>query len=118
MNRENRRSLKKMLNNKSFRTKSANYLESLGDKINDVIADGDSVVLNTNQIMGRKDYTRKQESYRSFVEQSQGKIFVAHPYRKNPDGFSALYELDGVDRWLFWYGDLMKVENNQAEVGE
>ena len=46
MNRENRRALKKKLKDKSSRTRAANYLGSLGDKINDVIHDGDLVVLN------------------------------------------------------------------------
>ena len=45
-------------------------------------------------------------------------MFVAHPYHERPDGFSALVELDGVEKWLFWYGDLVKVETVQAEEGE
>ena len=118
MNRENRRAMKKKLKDKSSRTRAANYLGSLGDKINDVIHDGDLVVLNVAQIMARKDYSCKQKEYRKFVEQSRNVVFVANPYHERPDGFSALVELDGVEKWLFWYGDLVKVETVQAEEGE
>ena len=52
------------------------------------------------------------------MEASRDKVFVAHPYRERPDGFSALIELEGVETWLFWYGDLIQVENIQTEEGE
>ncbi len=117
MNREKRRALKKKLNNKASRIFAANRLESLGDDINNVIHDGDSVILNVQRIISRSDYSKKQEEYQQFVESSRDKIFVARQYRKDSSDFSALIELDGV-KWLFWYGDLIKVENIQAEEDE
>lgn len=118
LNRENRRVLKKKLRNKGLRTLAADTLESLGNEIDHKICDGDLVTLNVDQIIARKDYPRMQSEYRQFVESSRDKVFVAHSYRKRPDGFSALIELEGVENWLFWYGDLIQVENIQTEEGE
>lgn len=118
LNRENRRALKKKLRDKGSRTLAADVLESLGNEIDKKIRDGDLVILNVDQIIARKDYPRMQGEYRQFVESSRNKVFVAHPHRERPDGFSALIELEGVETWLFWYGDLIQVENIQTEEGE
>lgn len=118
MNRENRRALKKKLRDKGSRALAADVLESLGNEIDKKIRDGDLVTLNVDQITARKDYPRMQGEYRQFVEASRDKVFVAHPYRERPDGISALIELEGVETWLFWYGDLIQVENIQTEEGE
>ena len=118
MNRENRRALKKKLRDKKARTLASNVLGALGDKINDVIRAGDLVALDVEQIMGRKDYPHMQEGYRKFVEASRGKVFVARPRHERPDGFSATIELEGVENWIFWYGDLIRVEKIQAEEVE
>lgn len=116
MNRSSRRALKRKLRNKSARNLAADLLNSLGDAINDVVRDGDLVMLNVQRITGRKEYSKMQEHYRQFVESSHGKIFVAHPrpHHARPDGFSAIVDLEGVD-WSFWYGDLIKVEDIQSE---
>lgn len=118
MNREGRRALKKKLKDKDSRTLAADILKGLGDKIDHKICDGSSVILNVEKIMARKDYAHMQEEYRQFVESSRNKVFVAHPRRERPDGFSAVVELDGVDKWLFWYGDLIQVDNIHTEEGE
>lgn len=118
MNRESRRALKNKLSDNNWRTLAADILGSLGDEIENKICDGDSVILNVDQIVSRKDYQRMQEEYRQFVESSRNKAFIAHPHRERADGFSALIELEGVEKWLFWYGDLIRVENFQAEEGE
>ncbi len=59
----------------------------------------------------------QQQNFLRFIAKSP-KVFVAHPHRERPDGFSALIELEGVETWLFWYGDLIQVENIQTEEGE
>ena len=118
LNRENRRALKKKLKDKGSRALAADVLESLGNEIDKKIRAGDLVTLNVDQIVTRKDYSRTQEEYRQFVESSRGKVFVAHPHREQPDGFSALIELEGVEKWLFWYGDLIRVKNIQTEEGK
>ena len=118
MNRENRRALQKKLRDKKARTLASDVLGALGDKINDVIQDGDLVTLNVGQIVGRKDYPHMQEGYRKFVESSRRKVFVAHLHHKRPDGFSATIELEGVENWIFWYGDLIRVEEIHTEEVE
>ena len=118
MNRENRRALRKKLRDKKARTLASNVLGALGDKVNDVIRDGDLVTLNVEQIVGRKDYSHMQEGYRRFVEASNGKVFVAHPHHERPDGFSATIELEGVENWIFWYGDLIRIEKIQSKEVE
>lgn len=118
MNREDRRALKKKLKDKGSRTLAANILESLGNEIDKKIRDRDLVTLNVDQITARKDYPRMQREYRQFVESNRDKVFVAHPHCERSDGFSALIGLEGVENWLFWYGDLIRVENFQTEEGE
>lgn len=108
MNRERRRAMKKILRSRG--------LNGHGNDLSNVICDGDSVVLNTKQIMARKDYQRMQLEYREFVERNQGKVFIAHPRHVRPDGFSAVIALDGVEPWNFWYGDLIKLESNGREA--
>lgn len=110
MNRGNRRLMQKRLKDKRARTLASDILGSMGNKINDAIRDGDLVTLNVDQITSRKDYPRMQEEYRKFVEASRGKVFVARPHRKRPDGFSATIELEGVENWIFWYRDLIKIK--------
>lgn len=114
MNRKNRRALRKKLKNNGANTLAANVLESLGKEVNNFIRDGDLVTLNVKRIMGRKEYSRMQEQYKKFVESNRDTVFVAHPRRARPDGFSAVIELEGVF-WTFWYGDLLRVKNNQVE---
>lgn len=115
MNREDRRALQKKLKEKKVRTLVSDIMGSLGDKGNDVIKDGDLVMLDIEQITGRKDHQRMQEGYRKFVEKSRGKVFVAHPHHKRPDGSSVTIELEGVEDRIFWYGDLIRVKETQAE---
>lgn len=117
MNREDRRGLQRKLKDKKARILMADAFKLLGDKINDVILDGDLVTLNVEQIIRREDYSHMQEGYRKFVEANRGKVFVARPHHKRPDGFSAVIELDGVEDWVFWYGDLIHVKDTQAEEG-
>ena len=117
LNREDRRALQKKLRDKSVRTHAADILNSLGDAVNDIIRDGDLVTLNVQRITGRKEYRHMQERYRQFVESSRGKVFVARSHHARSEGFSAVMELEGIE-WTFWYGDLIRVENIQAEGDE
>lgn len=118
MNRKNRRALKKMPRDKRLQNLAANSLDSLGNEINDIIYDGDLVMLDTKRIMRRKEYSRMQPEYRQFVEANTSTVFTAHYRHEKADGFSTLIELDGVEPWIFWYGDLIRIKENQAKEGE
>lgn len=71
------------------------------------IEEGEKVKLNTELIKARKNYPRMAERYREFVEQNEDTVFTAHVERENM--ISMVEEL----RWLFWSGDLIKVDNTQ-----
>ena len=45
------------------------------------------------------------------MESSRDKVFTVRLYRKRNDGFSAIVELAEEPKWLFWYGDLVLVQN-------
>ena len=75
------------------------------------IKDGEQVKLNVDQIMARSGYNNLQDDYKTFVEENRETVFIAQLYRKREDGFSAVVELAGVPKWLFWYGDLIQVKD-------
>ena len=55
--------------------------------------------------------TVQMGNFRNFVESSEGRVFTARLYRKRPDGFSAVVELAEMPKWMFWHGDLIKVQS-------
>lgn len=109
MNREQRR---KKLNRqlKNLMSELSDNLSWIADRIDQKLEDGDRVKLNVDQIVRRKDYSKMQPEYRNFVETNRDRAFTAHLYRKREDGFSAMVELAEEPKWLFWYGDLIKIE--------
>lgn len=110
----------KRVSNEKSRDIIAKLIQEFGKIEIDQICEGDIVRLNVDRITGRKDYLHKQEEYKQFVESNRDKDFVAHLFRQRDDesNFSALIELKGAEKWLFWEGDLLRVKNNQAEVRE
>ena len=110
MNREQRRSLIRR-GKKNLRELAADKLNALSDDVENWIHDGDKVRLNVKQNTVRSDYAKTQTEYRNFVESSEGRVFTARLYRKRPDGFSAVVELAEMPKWMFWHGDLIKVQS-------
>lgn len=108
MNREQRRMLKRK--HKDIRAEFADKLNRLIEEIEDPLKDGDLVRLNVDQIVKRSDYAHTQKAYQDFIESSKEKVFSVRLYRKREDGFSALVELVDVPNWIFWHGDLIRVE--------
>lgn len=108
MNREQRRAMKRK--HKDIRAEFADKLNGMAEEIDNPLRDGDRVRLNVDRITGRSDYAYTQKSYQDFVESSREKIFTVRLYRKREDGFSALAELVDVPNWIFWHGDLIRVE--------
>lgn len=84
------------------------YTPDGGDKIG--FDDGTKVKLNVAQITGRKDYPSMQLKYRAFVESNADTIFTIKNEKKSRvvTGFA-----EHPDSWLFWYGDLIKVDDVQ-----
>lgn len=71
------------------------------------IDEGGKVRLNTELIKARKNYQRMAESYKKFVEQNDDTVFTAHVEREN------MISMVEEPRWLFWSGDLIKVDDTQ-----
>lgn len=74
-----------------------------------VINDGDRVKINFKRIISRNEYGRLQDKYREFVESNTDTVFYAKCRRKTKNGFPIIIDLDGVERWSFWTGDLIKL---------
>ena len=68
------------------------------------IQEGQKVRLNIEAIKARKNYKIMTEAYKTFVDASAEAIFTAHVERPT------LISLAEEPKWLFWSGDLIKVE--------
>lgn len=69
----------------------------------------DKLMLNVPAIQSRKNYKIMNPKYKEFVESSKGKIFTAHKENTN------LISLKEEPAWLFWSGDLIKVDEEVSE---
>lgn len=112
MNREQRRSVQKK-QKKNVQKDAVDKLNQLAQEIDNPLHEGDQVRIDVDRIVNRKDYARTTEEYRAFVESSRDRVFTARLYRKREDGFSAIIELAEEPRWLFWYGDLVRVKSGR-----
>lgn len=73
------------------------------------IFNGDTVEVNVDRITSGANYYRMNEQYKEFVESSASKEFKAEVLQ------NGLVKLEGVDKWLFWQGDLKKCEPEENE---
>ena len=73
------------------------------------IVDGDKVKLNMKAIQSHPDYNRLSDKYKSFVTENVDTIFTVQfdPRSGNLNAIVSLKE--DSTRWLFWVGDLTKV---------
>lgn len=109
----------KILNRKSRRLLQKAIKAAVKKKsVKERIKDGDRVLLNVDRIVGRKDYSHKTADYKRFVEANRDKTFVARAYRESNDKFSAIFQLEGVEDWLFWFGDLLPEKESESGEGE
>ena len=74
--------------------------------------DGDKVILNYKQITSRKDWKRKLPNYKNWVEENKDKIFTIQNTKKYTE-FVTLKEDTSEEKWMFWVGDLVKVEEEK-----
>ncbi len=106
MNREQRRIFQK-----NIHRHVADRFNMASHEIENPLHEGDKVRLDIDRITKRKNYDETSEEYRAFVESNRERIFTAHLYRNRENEFSAIIELVEEPKWLFWHGDLVRVEN-------
>lgn len=68
------------------------------------ISENDKVMLDIRTITSRKNYARRADEYKAFINNSSGRVFTAHV--EHP----TLISLKEEPRWLFWSGDLVKID--------
>ena len=76
--------------------------------------EGDKVMLNMFAIQTRLNYSKMNEGYKKFVEESDGKVFTVHFEHDN----NKLVTLLENPKWLFWCGDLIKVDGNIEVIND
>lgn len=116
MNREQKRAFVKKAQKKGVSKKTAEaYAEimDMGDgKVIEPqdIQEGEKVKLNSEIIKARRNYENMSDKYKSFIEANADKVFTAHLER--PTLISFVEE----PSWLFYSGDLIKVEGDDNSV--
>lgn len=70
------------------------------------IAEDDKVMINIDSVKARKNFELMSEKYKNFVNGAEGKVFTAHVERTNS------ISLKEEPKWLFWSGDLLKVDGD------
>lgn len=68
--------------------------------------EGDKVTLNIEAVKARKNYERMSPKYKEFVEASEGVVFTVRIERTG----SNIVSLAEEPKWLFWSGDLLRVD--------
>lgn len=110
MNREQKRAFVKRAQKKGIDKDSAKaYAEIISSGSGTPsppqdIAEGEKVKLDIEKIKGRKNYERMSDKYKEFVMANPDTIFTAHVERPS------LISLVEEPKWLFWCGDLIKLE--------
>lgn len=115
MNRQQRRALAKSLRHsgvKNADTLVKKYDESRTVLQNETkemtpaqdIVEGQKIKLRIDAIQARVNYNNLSEQYRQFVEQNADTVFTAHIDQTN------MISMQENPRWLFWSGDLIKIE--------
>ena len=72
------------------------------------IKTGDIVQIDIEKVTARKNYDKMATAYKEFVMSSAGKLFHAVD-----EGHNTLH-VEEDPRWLFWSGDLIKVNPEEA----
>lgn len=78
----------------------------------DMLSDGDRVMLNTDRIFGRDEFSLLQPAYQEFVKENSDRVFTARIRRRTTGGYPVIIDLVEDDSWSFWVGDLIRVEKN------
>ena len=81
----------------------------------DMLRDGDKVKLKTDQIMGRKGFSRMIPAYQEFVRSNDFRVFTAKIRRAGKGGYPVVVDLVEDNTWSFWSGDLIKITDVNDE---
>jgi len=112
-NREQRRKLKKRLNKSGLSLDAAMELleRRLQAMASDALLEGTKVRLNYESIVNQPSYSKRQQSYRDFVEANKETEFTVQYDDKHTSGkLVCLAEDTSEQKWLWHVGDLIAVE--------
>lgn len=73
------------------------------------IKTGDVVQIDMTKVTARKNYDKMAPAYKEFVMSSEGKLFHAVD-----EGHNTIH-LEEAPKWLFWSGDLIRVEQESED---
>ena len=113
MNREQKRAFVKKAKKRGATTREAKaYAEVVGSGVGQnlpaqEILEDEQIRLNVEAIRNRKNYNQMNPLYREFVDANVDIIFTAHVEHKD------MISLKEQPRWLFWSGDLIKIEEGE-----
>lgn len=115
MNREQRRTYEKNLRAKGMSKENASNIVKLKQKLDSVpwLPEGQKVRLNLKSIMSDPDYEKKQDRWKQFVQDNKDTVFTIKwddRHRDNPV-LVCLKEDPTPGKWLWWVGDLEKVDD-------
>lgn len=118
MDREQRRKFTKQMKAKGYSEKPIEIALALqGEKPKiDIFDEGDKVKLNTSRIKSHPDYSKNidfnKQNYHNFIDANDGKVFTVEydPKHTNNPTLFCLKEDETDPKWLWWTGDLIKVE--------
>jgi predicted RNA-binding protein with TRAM domain len=89
------------------------YLKLENTPDDKLIDNGSKVKFKYEQITSEKDWVRKLEKYRTFVEENKDKEFtvlIEDIKVHNKYKMVSLVEDETDPKWLFWVGDLIRVD--------
>lgn len=114
MNREQRRKYAKILKSKGYDAEKIKSIINLRENFNppNDFPEGTKVMLDIDKIKKHRDYNRLTQKYKDWVNAHAKDIFTVkfdEITKKNPS-LVCLEEDTTNPRWLFWTGDLKKIE--------
>jgi predicted RNA-binding protein with TRAM domain len=89
------------------------YLKLENTPDDKLIDNGSKVKFKYEQITSEKDWVRKSEKYRTFVEENKDKEFtvlIENTKIHNKYKLVSLVEDETDPKWLFWVGDLQRID--------
>lgn len=116
MNRQQRRDLSSRLRKNGMSKEDVQTVIKLKEAQDSqpTLQAGDKVQLDIERIKGHPGWQDRRLEYREFCESNAGRTFTVEydKARKGNSGLVCLAEDPTVPKWLFWTGDLKKVDES------